>query len=72
MEGKPLEVLNSSLNNRVIVVLRGGREYRGTLEGYDPHMNIILKNAEEYFEGELVRKSEVTLVRGDNIIFISP
>jgi len=72
MEGKPLEVLNQSLNSRVIVVLRGGREYRGTLEGYDPHMNVILKNAEEYLEGELVRKTEMTLVRGDNIIFISP
>ncbi len=72
MEGKPLDVLNSSLNGRVIVVLRNGREYRGTLDGYDPHMNVILKNAEEYLEGELVRKAETTLVRGDNIIFISP
>ena len=72
MEGKPLEVLNTSLNNRVIVVLRGNREYRGTLDGYDPHMNVILKNAEEYLEGNLVRKAEVTIVRGDNIIYISP
>lgn len=72
MEGKPLEALNQSLNSRVIVVLRGGREYRGTLDGYDPHMNVILKNVEEYLEGELVRKMELTMVRGDNIIFISP
>jgi len=72
MEGKPLEVLNSSLNNRVIVVLKGNREYRGTLDGYDPHMNIILRNAEEYLEGNLLRKTDLTIVRGDNIIYISP
>lgn len=72
MEGKPLELLNSSIGSRVIVVLRGNREYRGTLEGYDPHMNIILKTAEEYQDGELVKKTDTTLVRGDNIIYISP
>jgi small nuclear ribonucleoprotein len=72
LEGKPLETLNSSINSRVIVVLRGNREYRGTLDGYDPHMNLILKNAEEYLEGNLVRKADVTIVRGDNIIYISP
>jgi len=72
MEGKPLEVLGSSLNNRVIVVLKGNREYRGTLEGYDPHMNIILRNVEEYLEGNLLRKTDLTIVRGDNIIYISP
>jgi small nuclear ribonucleoprotein len=72
MEGKPLEVLGSSLSNRVIVVLKGNREYRGTLEGYDPHMNIILRNAEEYLEGNLLRKTDLTIVRGDNIIYISP
>lgn len=72
MEGKPLEVLGSSLNNRVIVVLKGNREYRGTLDGYDPHMNIILRNVEEYLEGNLLRKADLTIVRGDNIIYISP
>lgn len=72
MDGKPLEVLSSSLNNRVIVVLKGNREYRGTLDGYDPHMNIILRNAEEYLEGNLLRKADLTIVRGDNIIYISP
>jgi small nuclear ribonucleoprotein len=69
---KPLNLLGQSLNNRVIVQLKGNREYRGILDGYDPHMNLVLKNAEELFEDETKRKLETAIVRGDNIIYISP
>ena len=45
---KPLKILHGSLNNRVMVELRSGREYHGTLDGYDvPHMNLVLKKADE-------------------------
>jgi small nuclear ribonucleoprotein len=69
---KPLNLLGQSLNNRVIVQLKGDKEYRGILDGYDPHMNIVLKNAEELFEGEAKRTLETAIVRGDNVIYISP
>ncbi len=69
---KPLSVLGKALNNNVIAVLRGKREFRGVLEGYDQFMNIVLKNAEELFEGEPVAKHRMAVVRGDNIIYISP
>ncbi len=69
---KPLNVLNQNINNRVIVELRGKREYRGVLDGYDPHMNLVLKNAEEIVDGNLKRTLELTIVRGDNVIYISP
>lgn len=70
---KPLEVIHNSLEKRVIVELRGGKEYRGTLEGYDhPHLNLILRNAEEIVNGEKKRDVEKVIVRGDNIIYISP
>jgi small nuclear ribonucleoprotein len=54
------------------VELKGNREYRGVLDGYDPHMNVVLKNAEELINNEVVRKLPVTIVRGDNVIYISP
>ena len=69
---KPLSVLNQAINSHVIVVLKAKREYRGVLDGYDPHMNLVLKNAEELIAGELIRKLDVTIVRGDNVIYISP
>lgn len=69
---KPLSVLQASANKNVIVELKGKREYRGVLDGYDPHMNLVLKNAEEMFEGNTVRKLSTVIVRGDNVIYISP
>ena len=70
---KPLKILHSSLNNRVMVELRGGRGYHGTLDGYDvPHMNLVLKNADEIIKGETSTKHNTVVVRGDNIIYVSP
>jgi len=69
---KPLAVLNKSINQQVIVELKGKRGYRGILDGYDPHMNLVLKNVEETYESNVVRKMESTIVRGDNVIYISP
>ena len=69
---KPLSVLNANINHQVIVELKAGREYRGKLEGFDPHMNIVLKNAEERIDDEVVRKFDIAILRGDNVIYISP
>lgn len=69
---KPLTVLNKSLNKNIIAQLKFDREYRGVLDGYDPHMNLVLMNAEEYLGGELNRKLPTVIVRGDNVVYISP
>ena len=70
---KPLKVLHESLDKRVIVELRSGRSYHGILDGYDvPHMNLVLKNADEMRKGEAVSKHPIVIVRGDNIIYVSP
>ncbi|MBR5998818.1 MAG: small nuclear ribonucleoprotein [Candidatus Methanomethylophilaceae archaeon] len=69
---KPLSVLQNVSNKNVIVELKGKREYRGVLDGYDPHMNVVLKNAEELVDGQSVRKLSLVIVRGDNVIYISP
>jgi small nuclear ribonucleoprotein len=69
---KPLSVLAQAMESQVMVELKGNRGYRGVLDGYDPHMNLVLKNAEELVNNEVVRKLEVAIVRGDNVIYISP
>ena len=70
---KPLKILHASLNNRVMVELRGGRGYHGMLDGYDvPHMNLVLKNVEEMENGESMAKHNTVIVRRDNIIYVSP
>jgi len=69
---KPLSVLNQNIGKRVIVELKGNREYRGVLDGYDPHMNLVLKTAEEHVNKQLRQTHELAIVRGDNVIYISP
>ncbi len=70
---KPLDILNRSLKSPVIVKIRGGREFRGILAGYDMHMNLLLNDAEELNADSTVKNilGEI-LVRGDNVVFISP
>jgi small nuclear ribonucleoprotein len=56
-----------------MVELRSGRGYHGILDGYDvPHMNLVLKNAEEIINGESASKHNMIILRGDNIIYVSP
>ena len=69
---KPLSLLNQCISQNVMVELKGGRGYRGTLDGFDPHMNLVLKNAEELLNSESQRKVELAIVRGDNVIYVSP
>jgi small nuclear ribonucleoprotein (snRNP)-like protein len=72
MAERPLDVLHKTLESPVIVGLKGNREYRGKLKGYDIHMNIVLENAEELSDGEATRKLGKVIIRGDSVIFISP
>jgi len=72
MAQRPLDVLHASLEAPVLVGLKGNREYRGTLKGYDIHMNIVLQNADELKEGEAVRRLGMVIIRGDSVVFISP
>ncbi len=71
-DNKPLSVLNRSIGKNVIVELRYGKEYRGVLEGYDPHLNLVMKDVKEFIEGEQTRTMEKALVRGDNVVYVSP
>ena len=73
---KPLELLSKSLDMRVLIKLKGGRALRGKLRGFDQHMNLVLEDAEEVRKGEgdqeEILKVGTIIVRGDNVIIISP
>lgn len=70
---KPTDLLSRSLNARVLVKLKGGRELRGKLKGFDAHMNLILGEAEEIFDKDSEpRQIGTVIVRGDNVIMLSP
>lgn len=66
------QVLERSIGKTVLIKLRGGRTLRGLLEGYDQHVNLVLKDAEEISNPEQTEQIGTIVLRGDNVIMISP
>jgi len=67
-----VRVLDESLGKIVLIKLKGGKVIRGVLQGFDQHMNLSLDNAEEILEDSKSNLLGTLIVRGDNIIMISP
>ena len=72
MSDAATKMLEESLNKMVLVRLRGGRSLRGKSLGFDQHMNLVLEDAEDISNSESTEKLGVIVVRGDNVIIISP
>ncbi|MDE1868940.1 MAG: small nuclear ribonucleoprotein [Candidatus Micrarchaeota archaeon] len=69
---RPFDLLNKVLGQQVMVRLKNKESIRGRLVSFDMHMNLVLENAEELNDGELKAKIGTILLRGGNIIFVSP
>jgi len=67
-----LKILSKSLGCTVLVRLRGGKLLRGILQGYDQHMNLVLEEAEEILNENPSKRLGTIVIRGDNVMMISP
>ena len=65
------KILEESLGKMVLVRLKGGRSFRGKLQGFDQHMNLVLEEAEDISDNNTVKIGTI-IVRGDNVIILSP
>lgn len=72
MELRPLDALNSARGKKVIVDLKNGKSYSGSLQAFDIHLNLVLEDVEERSNGEVTRKLVQVLLRGDTILTIAP
>ena len=67
-----VKVLDESINKVVLIKLKGGKAIRGSLLGFDQHMNLLLDQSEEIpSEGDSKALGTI-VVRGDNVVMISP
>ncbi len=69
---RPFDLLSGSIGKAVLVRMKGTRHLRGKLAAFDQHMNLVMDDAEE-LEGDKARaKIGTALVRGENIVYVSP
>ncbi len=66
------KIFQESLGKIVLVELKGGRSVRGKLYSYDQHMNLVLEDAEEVSPNGSAKQLGMIIVRGDNVVLISP
>jgi len=69
---RPMDLLNNSKGKEVLVYLKNGRQFSGTLLAFDVHVNIALENAKEMEDNEIKKNMGLSFLRGDTIIYISP
>lgn len=69
---RPLDLLNSAKGKEILVQLKSGKQFVGTLLAYDIHVNVVLDNAKEVENGEQTKNYGLSFLRGDTIVFISP
>lgn len=77
MSGRPLDVLEATLGDSVTVRLKDGATYTGELGGYDQHLNVVLDPASgdpgsTVEEGTSEAVESTTIIRGDNVVSITP
>ena len=67
-----VKVLDESLGKVVLIKLKGGKVIRGNLRGFDQHMNLLLDDSVEFLDGDDSNDLGTIVVRGDNVVIISP
>lgn len=54
----------------MLVKLKWGMEYQGTLMAIDSYMNLQLANAEEFVDGESAGSLGEVLIRCNNVMYL--
>lgn len=66
------KIFKESVDKIVLVQLKGGKTVRGKLCSFDQHMNLVLEDAEDVTVEDSTKKLGTLIVRGDNIVILSP
>jgi len=66
------KILEENVGNIVLIKTRDGVSLRGKLRSFDQHLNVVLDETEEIRSDGTVRKLGTVVIRGDNVVLISP
>jgi small nuclear ribonucleoprotein len=76
---RPIDYLEDSINKIILIKVKRNRLFRGSLAGFDDHLNLYLEGTSQIFEyqdedGNIREEHEnlgSIVVRGDNVIFVN-
>jgi small nuclear ribonucleoprotein G len=56
------------MERRIAIKLNAGRKVVGVLRGFDPFMNIVLEEADEFLTEQSVTRIGMVVIRGSSIL----
>ncbi|GMH41515.1 hypothetical protein BSKO_09425 [Bryopsis sp. KO-2023] len=71
----PSELISRCVGSRLLVVMKGDKEFEGTLRGFDSYVNMVLEDVQEFEvtrEGKSVVHLEKILLNGNNVALLVP
>lgn len=82
----PLALIDRCIGSKIYVIMKGNKEFSGTLRGFDEYVNMVLDEVEEYgFKSEecdltgnkklkrvLIDRLETILLSGNNVAMLVP
>lgn len=71
----PLELVDRCIGSRIWVIMKGDKEFVGTIRGFDDYVNMVLEDVTEFEmtpEGKKTTKLEQILLNGNNICMLVP
>lgn len=72
MDNRPIDMLAKARGKRVIARLKNGSQVSGKIMSHDMHINMWLEDAELTDAEGKAKKIDKLLIRGDNVVYVSP
>ncbi|KAK1829672.1 hypothetical protein QBC39DRAFT_356174 [Podospora conica] len=68
----PLELIDKCIGSRIWVIMKGDKEFTGTLVGFDDYVNMVLEDVTEYdYSGNHLKLKRI-LLNGNNVCMLIP
>jgi len=68
----PLELIDKCVGSKIWVVMKGDKEFTGTLLGFDDYVNMVLEDVTEFDYTGAQTKLPKILLNGNNVCMLIP